>query len=108
MAGRDRTEYQQTVQASLRVISRLKLERSKNIEVRFYKEFPAFRLLFLNSNICLASHYVLGKGSGSDLPQLHLVRLDDKGDKASLYYGFDYYFNSLWQSAEVWDFRSYI
>ena len=108
MAGRDRAAYQQNVQESLRIISRLKLDRSKNIEVRFYKEFPAFRLLFLNNNICLASHYVLGKGTGSDLPQLHIVRAEGAGDKASLYYGFDYYFNSLWQSAETWDFRSYI
>ena len=108
MAGRDRAAYQKTVQESLRVISSLRIDRSKNIEVRFYKEFPAFRLLFLNGNICLASHYVLGKGTGSDLPQLQIVRSDGAGDKASLYYGFEYYFNSLWQDAETWDFRSYI
>jgi hypothetical protein len=108
MAKRDRAEYQNAVQASLRVIAKLKRERKKNIEVRFYDDFPAFRLMFMNDNICLVSYYVLGKGSGGDLPQLHIIRTASAGDKSSLYYAFEYYFNSIWSAAEKWDFERYL
>lgn len=107
-AGVSEQAYQETVRISLRVISSLRINREKNIEVRFYKEFPAFRLMFIDGEICLTSHYVLGKGDGSQLPQLHIIKKTADQDVDSLYYGFRFYFDSLWEEAEEWDFRRYL
>lgn len=63
-AGKPQNEYQETVKKSLRALQKLKLSESRNIEVRFYNELPLFRLMFINDNICLASHYILGEGDG--------------------------------------------
>ncbi len=107
-AGENERAYQNTVRESLRVIANLKIEREKNIEVRFYKEFPAFRLMIIDDEICLTSHYVLGKGDGSQLPQLHIIRKSASLDINSLFYGFRSYFDNIWQESEAWDFRKYI
>ena len=107
-AGVDETVYQEKVRRSLRLIASLKKDRAKNIEVRFYREFPAFRLMFIDDEICLASHYVLGKGDGSQLPQLHIIKKSASRDISSLYYGFRYYFDSIWQESEAWDFQKYL
>jgi hypothetical protein len=106
-AGAAPEAYQRTVQESLRVIGQLR-EQEKNIQVRFYQDFPAFRLMFINDNVCLASHYVLGKGDGSQLPQLHIVKTGSSRDVESLYYAFQEYFESIWQDSEEWDFRAYL
>ena len=71
-AGRGPDEYQNTVKDSLRKIATLRIQREKNIKVRFYKELPLFRLMFIDDSLCLASHYVFGEGDGSQLPQLHV------------------------------------
>ena len=107
-AGVNENSYQNTVRNSLRVIATLKRDREKNIEVRFYQEFPAFRLMFIDDEICLASHFVLGKGDGSRLPQLQIIKKNDSQDVNSLYYGFRSYFDNLWEQSEPWDFRKYI
>jgi len=107
-AGVDETAYQERVRRSLRLIASLRKDRAKNIEVRFYSEFPAFRLMFIDDEICLASHYVLGKGDGSQLPQLHIIKESASRDINSLYYGFRYYFDSIWQESEAWDFQKYL
>jgi hypothetical protein len=106
-AGAAADAYQRTVQESLRVIAQLR-DQEKNVEVRFYQDFPAFRLMFVNDNVCLASHYVLGKGDGSQLPQLHIVKTGSPRDVESLYYAFQEYFESIWQDSEKWDFRAYL
>ena len=108
-AGRDELSYQKVVQESLRMIAHLKNERAKNIQVRLYQDFPVFRLMFINDAICLASHYVLGKGGdGSEAPQLHIVKASKSRDVESLYYAFSSYYERLWQESEIWDFQSYV
>jgi hypothetical protein len=64
-AGVDEGSYQKKVRESLRVIADLRNNRAKNIEVRFYKQFPAFRLMFIDDDICLMSHYVLGSATAT-------------------------------------------
>jgi hypothetical protein len=63
--------------------------------------------MFIDDSLCLASHYVLGKGVDTELPQLHIVRLRGSRDVDSLYYAFSSYFERLWEQAEAWDFASY-
>lgn len=107
-AGRADTEYRETVLSSLRVLATLRNKRSKNIEVRFYEDFPAFRIMFINDEICLTSHYVFGKGDGSQLPQLHIIRKSGSRDVNSLYYGFRSYFDRTWEESRSWDFKEYL
>lgn len=106
--GVDRDAYRSRVRESLRVIANLRNDRSKNIEVRFYDKIPAFRLMFIDDEICLMSHYVLGKGDGSQLPQLHIIRKSGSQDVESLYYGFHEYFENIWERSDHWDFRMYL
>jgi hypothetical protein len=107
-AGQDPAAYQRRVSNSLRVIADLRTSRAKHIQVRFYNQIPAFRLMFINDEICLASHYVLGKGDGSQLPQLHIVKTSGSQDVNSLFYGFVAYFETIWRESEEWDFESYL
>ncbi len=107
-ADQDEASYQKRVRESLRTIADLRINRAWNIEVRFYREFPTFRLMFIDDSICLASHYVLGKGSGAQLPQLHIVKLRGSRDVHSLYYAFSSYFERFWSEAQPWDFREYL
>jgi len=101
-------EYQRKVRESLRVLANLRITRQKNIEVNFYSEIPVFRLMFINEDICLASHYVLGKGDGSQTPQLHVIKTHGSNDTESLFYGFKNYFDRIWRESEAWDFKQYL
>lgn len=76
--------------------------------MRLYKDFQAFRLMLINDSICLMSYYVLGKGDGSNLPQLHIVKTASDRDVDSLYYGFSAYFWKLWDDSQEWNFRDFI
>ena len=58
------------VKESLRFIASLRDREQKNITVRFYQQFPAFRLMFIDDAICLMSYYIMGKGDGSKLPPI--------------------------------------
>jgi hypothetical protein len=107
-AGVDQSAYQRKVRESLRVIADLKNVRSKNIDVRFYEEIPAFRLMFIDDEVCLTSYYILGKGDGSQLPQLHIIRRGTSQDIDSLYYGFHEYFDNIWEESSPWDFTTYL
>jgi hypothetical protein len=107
-AGVNNNAYKQKVTESLRIIANLKIQRAKNIEVRFYDEIPAFRLMFIDDELCLASHYILGKGDGSQLPQLHVVRQIASQDVNSLYFGFHEYFENIWENSKEWDFKRYL
>ena len=64
--------------------------------------------MFIDDEICLASYYILGKGDGSQLPQLHIVRSGPSTDVDSLYYGFHKYFENIWEQSDEWDFTKYI
>jgi hypothetical protein len=108
-AGRPISEYQETVRKSLSEIREMKVSRSHNIEVRFYADLPLLRLMFINDKICLTSHYILGEGSGAQLPQLHVLRKPlGRRDIESLYYPLRQYYEQLWEKAEKWDFEKYL
>jgi hypothetical protein len=107
-AERDRTLFQERVRESLRVIADLRNRRAWNIEVKFYRDFPTFRLMFIDDSVCLASHYVLGKGLDVELPQLHVVKMQGHRDVDSMYYAFRSYFERYWTEAETWDFSQYL
>lgn len=108
MAGKDPQAYRKGVMESLRFIARLRNEDQKNIQVRLYKDFQAFRLMLINDSICLMSYYILGKGDGSNLPQLHIVKTASALDVESLYYGFSTYFGKMWDDSQEWNFRDFI
>jgi len=107
-AGKDPQAYRKGVVESLRFIARLRNEDQKNIEVRLYSDFQAFRLMFVNDAICLMSYYILGKGDGSNLPQLHIVRTTAARDVESLYYGFSTYFGKMWDDSQEWNFQDFL
>jgi hypothetical protein len=107
-ADQDRASYQKRVENSLRTIASLQKDRAWNVQVRFYREIPRFRLMFIDDSLCLASHYVFGKGSGADMPQLHVVKLQGSQDVDSLYYAFSAYFDQFWVEAQPWDFNEYL
>jgi hypothetical protein len=105
-AGTGLTDYQQRVRTSLRTLALLKQNRARNIEVRFYSRVPLFRLMFIDDSLCFASHYVLGEGDGSQLPQLNVLRLENARDVHTLYYPLRKYFDDLWDTSDPWDFTS--
>lgn len=108
-AGEAINAYEHRVLESLKVIARLRKSRDWNIEVRFYQiDRPLFRLMFIDSWLCLASHYVFGEGDGSNWPQLQIRRYEAQRDVNSLYHPFEEYFEELWNSGEPWDFMAYI
>lgn len=107
-AGRDPEAYRKGVIESLRFIARLRNDEQKNIQVRLYREFQAFRLMLINDSICLMSYYVLGKGDGSNLPQLHIIKTAAARDVESLYYGFSRYFGEMWDDSQEWNFQDFL
>lgn len=108
MAGKAKDSYQATVRESLRFIAMLKNTEKKNIQVRFYRRVPAFRLMFVDEASCLMSYYVMGKGDGSNLPQLHIIKSPGSQDIDSLYFGFNEYFEKMWNDSTDWDFREFL
>jgi hypothetical protein len=107
-AGFDKAEYRRRVVASLRVIADLKTNRSMNIEVRFYERKTEFRLMFIDDYMCLASYNIYGEGSGSQLPQLHLIARRGQRDVESFYYPFRTYFDRMWSGARPWNFHEWL
>jgi hypothetical protein len=108
MAGKSEESYQSTVRESLRFIASLRNNEEKNIQIRFYPQFPAFRLMFIDGTICLMSYYVMGKGDGSNLPQLHIVKIAGSQDIEALYFGFSVYFEKMWNESQDWDPREFL
>jgi hypothetical protein len=101
--GRNDEAYQQIVKDSLRKIATLK------VEVRFYSNFQILRMLFIDDSLCLASYNVMGKGDGSQSPQLHISKPSQvERVENSFYYPLEVYFNQLWQSSDVWNFEDYL
>jgi hypothetical protein len=108
-ASKPEEEYQETVKKSLRVLRNLRYNESRNIQVKFYSQLPLFRLMFINDSICLASHYILGEGSGSQLPQLHILRKPFfRRDIESFYHPLKEYYEELWKDAQAWDFNAFL
>lgn len=108
-ADRPDTEYQEKVRSSLRELRDLKIRQAKNIQVRFYKNLPLFRLIFVNDTFCLASHYILGEGEGSQLSQLHVWKKPPgRRDNESFYSPLRRYYEQLWDEAEPWNFETYL
>lgn len=108
MAGKDKDSYQHTVRESLRFVAKLRSNEQKNVSVRFYLQVPAFRLMFIDDAICLMSYYVMGKGDGSNLPQLHIIKTPGTQDNESLYFAFTEYFDKMWEDSKDWDFNEFL
>jgi len=107
--GRDREDYARIVLGSLRKLADIKVRRALgHFQVRFYETPPAFRLMFVDNNLCLVSPTIYGRGDGSQLPQLHIARPRGEGASESVYHAFEIYFNDLWSRSEEWDFRAYL
>ena len=97
--GVDSKEYSNNVKKSLEVLKELKINRQINIEVRFYpiqeaRDFPIFRLMFIDDSLCLLSYNVFGEGDGSQSPQLHLKNFQNRRNVESFYYPFKQYFDT--------------
>jgi hypothetical protein len=108
-AGKDEHEYKELVLNSLRKITEVKKRRELNVEVRFYKETPVFRLMFIDRYICLLSYNVFGEGDGSQLPQLHVLRAPEtRREVTSFYYPLEQYFRRLWESSDPWNFSDFL
>jgi hypothetical protein len=107
-ARREKDSYKTTVTESLRFIASLHNEERKNIEVRFYRTLPAFRLMFIDDSICLMSYYIMGKGDGSNIPQLHIIKTLGVQDTQALYFGFNEYFEKIWNDSEAWNFMEFL
>ena len=112
-AGKQPGEYTNQVKGSLRKIAELRNRRFSNIEVRFYPSsfniVPVLRLVFIDDALCLMSYNAFGKGDGSQLPQIHIVK--DVGNKSvdkSFYFALDQYFQWLWKESEQWNFEQYL
>jgi hypothetical protein len=105
------TEYKNNVINSLRKISELRQNRGLNLEVKFYPIGfePIFRLMFIDSSICLFSYNVWGEGDGSQFPQLHVVNAPQSQRTVdSFYYPLELYFDNLWEKAIPWNFKDYL
>lgn len=108
-AGRPDKEYQEKVKDTLRELRDLKEKKAINIQVKFYSKLPLFRLMFVNDTFCLASHYILGEGEGSQLPQLHVWKKPPgQRDIESFYFPLKRYYEQMWEEARPWDFKSYL
>lgn len=105
-ASRDRDEYQIIVRRSLAAIASITERRELNVEVRFYDAPQAFRLMFLDRSVCLASYNVYGRGDGSQLPQLVLVA--HRNMDSSFYQAFELYFQTAWDNAEPWTISDWL
>jgi len=102
-------EYQDMVKHTLDRLKKFKEEDGYNIQVRLYRsekdeDPPIFRLFFIDNQSVLVSYYVLGEGSGLQMPQIQIIK--NKGGKRvnTFYYAFDHYFNYLWDRSEEHDF----
>ena len=104
--GRDPDDHQRTIVTSLRRLKELQAHRGIDIEVRFYGGESAFRLMFIDAELCLVSYNVYGGQPAQNLPQLTVVDLADA--TKSYYWAFKRHFDLIWQDADSWDFRTYL
>jgi hypothetical protein len=104
---KDSQAYSARVRESIRQILHQNNKHGANtVEIRLYElssafALPHFRLMFIDSKICLFSHLVWNDREGMDNPQL-LIRKKHLGAEAeSLYSAYQKYFDDLWDSPET-------
>jgi len=108
-ASRAAEEYKNMVKYTLERLKKYKEEDGYNIQVRLYKlerdeDVPIFRLFFVDNQFVLVSYYVLGEGSGLQMPQIQVVKNTWRKRTRTFYYAFDHYFKYLWVRSEPYDF----
>jgi hypothetical protein len=107
------SKYANNVKASLVILSRLRIEREFDFEVRFYdpchvSKVQDFRIFIIDRRIALVSHNKYGSpGEGKDEPQL-VLSSDSPAGGNSFYVPFEQYFMHLWEASKEWDFKEYI
>ncbi|WP_411825622.1 hypothetical protein [Luteolibacter sp. AS25] len=105
-AGVDKDTYSRAVEASIKSLKNLRDEKNLNIEIRLYNAsseylMPKFRLMFINGDVCLMSYTIFGEGLERNLPQYWIRQWQGKGDKTTLYYALNMYFEQLWMSSKI-------
>lgn len=98
-------EYKDKVLASLKILARMRIDKSHNIEVKFHpiaqrKDFQQFRLMFIDDQTCLLSWTVWGNHVGRENPQIVLRNdVKAKDHRKQLYSAFKAYFEEMWEAA---------
>jgi hypothetical protein len=85
------------------------------IEVRFYDQVPTFRLLLVDDSRCWIGGYTqsvkeAGKNEFEDKSSsnLELVAIDGTTTDRALKDSVQQYFDTLWESATSWDFKTHL
>jgi len=104
-AGLDPKLYQERVKESLKRLADFRLKKGFNIEVRFYpaatdRDYQQFRLMLINSRICILSHTVWDRNDGSDNPQIIIVSKERKRAR-QIYSAFNDYFDRIWNDSNT-------
>jgi len=99
--GRNDLAYRSRVKESIREIFTRATGSEVDFEVRLYDlkqkvSLPRFRLVFIDSQICVFSQLRWSEGEGLDNPQL-ILRDGGSSAGSSLYKGYRDYFDDLWQ-----------
>lgn len=114
LAGVNKGKYLATTKQSFTLLANLKQRFGNNLSIRLYKptdesQFPAFRIMFINSELCLVSPNVPGAArQGRSLPQLHVSDEAAFGSEPTLYASFKKTFEQAWSvgqnvSTEIFD-----
>ncbi len=96
-------EYKTNVNNSLGKIALLVKSKALKVEVRHYnatlvKDYPQFRLMFIDGEICIFSWNVWDHSKGENNPQLVLRKGHRQYEQSSLYKSYHKYFTDLWES----------
>jgi len=103
--NKDNLAYKTRVRQSIREIHYQCKSTGVSCDIRLYsleneKSLSKFRMMFVNSSICLLSHVVWNEAEGGDNSQLVLTRLSNRGE-SGLYHAYLDFFEDLWSSATV-------
>lgn len=106
-------EYQRNVTDSLKKIARIAERTGGSVKVRHYnddlvKEYPQFRLMFIDNEFCLFSWNVWDSTKGKNNPQLILRRGNARNESRALYKSYKKYFNDLWEVSDDVDLSAYL
>ncbi|MBI4828591.1 MAG: hypothetical protein HY804_07250 [Nitrospinae bacterium] len=104
--------YEGKVEGSIKKLAEQKKRHGINLQVKYYsseksKDYPIFRMMFIDDQLCLLSYNVFGEGDGSQLPQLCINKGASDRDTDSFYYPMKLYFDKLWSdpSSEEIDYE---
>lgn len=103
----DYDQYSRNVEKSLRRLAKLKMDRKLNIDVRFYSDLQSFRMMFIDDNILLLSYNDYGKGDGSQIPQLVLLKSPLQSSSRLFYFAYEQYYETLWRESLAWNPEDY-